>query len=125
MSEGPDAALVARTFEEFLRRTHLSGPADVPALVAEQARTFGADDVVLYLCDYEQAHLVPLPGPDTGERDSVAIEGTLHGRVFATSAIVQVEAAAPGRRRLVLPLLDGTERLGTLEMTVDVGVGGE
>jgi hypothetical protein len=38
---------------ELLRRTHLSAPADLAATVADPARRIGAQDVVLYLIDYD------------------------------------------------------------------------
>lgn len=108
----------ARLFNQFLRRSHLLSPSEVPRLVAEEARKIGGEACVIHLIDYEQERLVPLAGPDSAGLGAVPVEGTIHGRVFATSAILQVPGVERGRRRMVLPLLDGTERLGTLELTV-------
>jgi len=108
----------ARLFTQFLRRSHLLSPSDVPLMVAEEARMLGGERCVIHLIDYEQTRLVPLAGPDSVGLEAVPVEGTVHGRVFATSGILQVPGAEQGRRRLILPLLDGTERLGTLELTV-------
>src|SRR5690242_497527 len=107
----------ARLFSQFLRRTHLVSPSEVPVMVAEEARTLGGQDCVIHLIDYEQTWLVPLAGPDSVGLEALPVEGTVHGRVFATSTILQLAGSRPDRRRVVLPLLDGTDRLGTLELT--------
>jgi serine phosphatase RsbU (regulator of sigma subunit) len=112
-------ATAARLFTQFLRRSHLLSPSDIPKLVAEEARVLGGEGCVIHLIDYEQARLVPLAGPDSAGLETVSVEGTVHGRVFATSSILQVPGTEAGRLRLVLPLLDGTDRLGTLELTVE------
>src|SRR3954452_17310397 len=44
---------------EVLRRTHLSAPPDLAAVVAEEGHRIGADGLVLYLLDHEQRCLVP------------------------------------------------------------------
>jgi len=56
-------ASVADTLNELLRRTYLSAPSDAAVVIAEQARPFGAHDLVLSLIDYEQRTLVPLGDP--------------------------------------------------------------
>ena len=54
---------------------------------------------------------MPVPALMPRRARSLSVEGTVAGRAFATTAIIDVEAPAgePGRR-LWLPLLDGTER---------------
>jgi hypothetical protein len=103
---------------EFLRRTHLSAPGALPAIVAETARAIGASDALVYLIDYEQEQLIPFQDGRERPTEPVTVEGTLHGRAFATTSVVQADGAGPGQRRLIVPLLDGTERLGTLEFTI-------
>ena len=73
-----------------------------------------ADDVAIYLVDYEQTLLVPLP--DGTDRTPLEIDATLAGRAF--SAIAVREADTGVGRRLWLPLLDGAERLGVLGRTL-------
>jgi hypothetical protein len=107
---------VARMLQEVLRRTHLSAAADLAGIVAEEARVLGTDAVVLYVIDYEQRLLVPLPGPGPEGLEPLAVSGTVAGRAFATTDIIDVEAGGGGRR-VWLPLLDGTERLGAMEAT--------
>src|SRR4051812_14499034 len=111
------SARVASMFQEVLRRTHLSSAQDLGPVLAEEARAIGADALVLYVVDYEQKCLVPVPGPDAAGRDVVSIQGTLPGRAFATSSIVELDGDGGQGRRLWLPLLDGTERLGVMEIT--------
>ena len=111
------AATTARLFDDLLRRSHLTTAYAVPGVVGEVAGVLGARDVVLSLIDREQVHLVPLL-PDGDPGAPVPVEGTLAGRAFATSSVVQADAAEPGHRRLWWPLLDGTEWVGTLEMTL-------
>lgn len=103
--------------ERVLRRTHLSAAADLAALVAEEARLIGARSCVLYLVDPEETALMPVPAPDAEGRGALAVQGTVAGRSYMASSIVEVPADDDGDgHRLWLPLLDGTERLGTMEL---------
>jgi hypothetical protein len=103
-----------RLLTDALRRTHLSAPDDVSTVMAEEARGVGIDGLVMYLVDHEQKVLVPVPGPDTGDRDPLSANGTVAGRCFAGSAMIDSETG--DGRRLWVPLLDGTDRLGVLEL---------
>jgi serine/threonine protein phosphatase PrpC len=117
ISDIPEDELAGRAgtmFMEVLRRTHLSTASDLSTVVAEEARRIGIDAAVLYLVDYEQTVLVPVPGPDTANRDVLAVQATLGGRSFSAGTILDTEA--DGGRRVWLPLLDGTERLGVIEL---------
>ena len=105
-------------FERLLRRTQLSAAADLATVVAEEARAIGAESLVLYVVDYEQETLVPVPSRDAAGREPVTIQGTLAGRAYATTSIVGVDAERGGGRRLWLPLLDGTERVGAMELAL-------
>src|SRR5687768_12101110 len=102
--------------QEVLRRTHLSAAPALATVVAEEARALGADALVLYIIDYEQKSLVPVPGPGAAGREPLSVQGTVAGRAFASGSIVDMEADGRRGRRLWLPLLDGTERLGVMEL---------
>jgi hypothetical protein len=108
---------VAELLSELLRRTHLSAPTDLPALVAEQGRTIGTQAVELYMIDYDQQWLLPLPASATDQRDAIAVTGTVAGKAYSSTTILESQDGEPGTRRLWLPLLDGTERLGVMAMT--------
>jgi hypothetical protein len=82
-----------------------------------KVRAIGADGLVVYVVDYEQKWLVPTPGPHAAGREVLSIQGTMAGRAFATSSLVEVELDGGHGRRLWLPLLDGTERVGAMEIT--------
>lgn len=100
---------------EVLRRTHLSAAPELATLFAEEARVIGAGPLVLYLLDHEQKCLVPVPVAGTADRAPLPVQGTMAGRAFAANAILEVDD--DHGRRLWVPLLDGTERLGVAEMT--------
>jgi hypothetical protein len=102
--------------QEVLRRTHLSSAPDLATVFAEEARTIGVERLVIYLVDFEQKWLLPVPGPSSEGREPVPVQGTVAGRVFASTSIVPLHDE-DGERRLWLPLIDGTERLGVAELT--------
>jgi serine phosphatase RsbU (regulator of sigma subunit) len=108
--------LAGEMLQEVLRRTHLSSAPDLATVVAEEGRTIGADPLVLYIVDHEQQRLTPVPGGGVEGREALPVRGTVAGRAFASTSIVELEREGGGRR-VWLPLLDGTERLGVAEMT--------
>ena len=98
----------------LLDASHDLAPDELVAAVARAGQALDAEDVVIYLVDYEQTVLVPLP--DGTDRTLLEIDATLAGRAFA--AIAVQEADTESGRRLWLPLLDGAERLGVLGLTL-------
>ena len=108
--------LAGKLFQAVLRRTHLSSAPVLPTVLVEEARIIGVDPLVVYVLDHEQRCLIPVPGPAVGNREPLPVQGTMAGRVFISNAIAQLDGEGEDRR-LLLPLLDGTERLGLVEMT--------
>jgi serine phosphatase RsbU (regulator of sigma subunit) len=100
----------------LLLRSHLLAPDDLAATVATHARMLGVRETVLYLADYEQATLLPLPGAGVPERQELSIEGTMAGRAFRRVEVVG--SAGQHGHRLWVPLLDGVERLGVAELVL-------
>ncbi len=100
----------------LLRTTHHAGPDDLPALVSAAGDALGAEGAVLYLVDYDQVQLVPLAAsdPEGHVPQAVPVEGTLAGRTF--SDLAQHLTTTGDGRALWTPLLDGTERLGVLQL---------
>jgi len=99
----------------LLRRSHLAAPDDLATLVSGAGRQLGADRAVLYLADYDQLLLIPLNGPGVDEpAEAVTIEGTLAGRAF--SDVIQHHTTGAGGAVLWTPVLDGTDRLGVLQL---------
>ncbi|MDN4174450.1 PP2C family protein-serine/threonine phosphatase [Nocardioides sp. SOB77] len=124
-----------RALDDLLGSSHLAGAYELPALFEAHAEQLGLTDVRVYLADLQQRLLVPLPdrpGPDgeprqrcgdrheDGQDDGeIRVDGTLAGRAFQLNEVVIQELDdLPGGVRLWLPVLDGTERLGVLAVTV-------
>lgn len=99
----------------LLASSHLALPDDLPALIVEHAAAFGATDAALYLVDCDQLALVPVPNPKGALRQEVGIDATIAGRAFRDIRIQRVRGEG-GEWRQWVPILDGTERLGVLEL---------
>jgi hypothetical protein len=99
---------------QLLEASHRLAPDELVAAVARAGQALEAEDVAVYLVDYEQTVLVPLA--DGTDRAPLVIDATLAGRAFA--AIAVQEADSGSGRRLWLPLLDGADRLGVLGLTL-------
>ena len=93
---------------DLLRDAQFAVPDDVPGLLVKYARRLGALDAAIFLVDYEQRVLAPLPVPDGPDREAVTVEGTLAGRAFST-----VNPQWSGDAGLLwVPMVEGNERLG-------------
>jgi serine phosphatase RsbU (regulator of sigma subunit) len=106
--------------DAFLRAAHLTAPHEVAAMVARHATAQGVQDAVAYLVDLQQVVLTPLvdvsgPGQDR-QLDPLGVDSTLAGRSFQYLEVLTQDAT--GGVRVWLPMLDGTERLGVLGVTV-------
>ena len=102
----------------LVKASRLSVPDDVTALLIEQGASLGAEGVSVYLVDPEQTELVPVPTGRGKLREPLSIEATLAGRCFR---LLEQQEALEGREVWV-PLLDGLERLGVLQLEFpDVG----
>lgn len=102
---------------ELLRRTRLAQPDDLAAEVDAALAPMGLQTWI-YLVDQEQRILRPAPRPDAALPDELAVDSTVAGRVFMSVEQVPLPATGTDPARLWLPLLDGTERLGVLEVIV-------
>src|SRR3712207_2238182 len=102
----------------LLHACHLLAPDDLPVVVADCAARMGVRETVLYLADYEQVTLVPVPGTGVPERSELAIEGTLAGRAFRRVEVVVPSSPTADVHRMWFPLLDGVERFGVVEMVL-------
>jgi hypothetical protein len=102
----------------LLRDIHLLAPDRLAAVVAARGRELGAHETVVYLVDYEQLLLQPLRGEGVPERQELSVDGSLGGRAFRRVEVLASPAHAAARR-LWVPLLDGVERLGVVELVVD------
>ncbi len=100
----------------ILDKQHVTAPPDLAVMIAEAAAVEGLADLALYLQDYDQFALLPLR---TGgkDRDEELIDGSTPGRAFAANTPVEVPAEEGGTR-LWLPMLNGSDRVGVLAVTV-------
>ncbi|MGY1843743.1 PP2C family protein-serine/threonine phosphatase [Modestobacter sp. SYSU DS0875] len=105
-----------RLLGALLDRAHLIPPRLVGPLVAQEAGVAGARDVSIHLQDYDQVWLQPLTGRGL-VGDPVRIDGSDVGRAFTTNAPVEVRQPG-GAVRLHLPMLDGSDRVGVLSLTL-------
>ena len=116
-------AAAADAFAALLEDTHLSQPDELADVIAEHAATLGLEDLVVYLVDYEQTALIPVQRRrQPVDQQVLRIDGTVAGRAFAETTTYEVDAGRDGRRRLWLPLIDGTDRLGMMELTAPAPV---
>lgn len=115
------AEAAAGLFERLLARTHLSGPSDVADILAEGLmRTLSATDVVFYCINREGEALVPFRCHSSPERAAQQVDGSMAGRAFAISKVLWAAGSSPAERRIFVPILDGTDRLGAYELSLRV-----
>ena len=101
----------------LLDRAHFATPGQLPDVVLEAVRELGWT-AALYVVDYDQRVLVPAPVKGTAVRAPQAIDATLAGRCFRS---VQPVPSTAGEPTLWLPIVDGADRLGVLEVTLPSG----
>ncbi|SFP41243.1 Stage II sporulation protein E (SpoIIE) [Geodermatophilus dictyosporus] len=106
---GPLAALL-----HLLEAARSAPPDRLGPLAAHAGRVLGVD-VAVHVVDHEQRWLLRLPDGRTCT-EPVAVDGTLPGRVFQAGRLLPSEAG--GVPRLWVPLLDGADRMGVLEVRV-------
>ncbi|UUV30374.1 serine/threonine-protein phosphatase [Amycolatopsis roodepoortensis] len=88
-------------------------PERLPAIVAAAGRALDLE-LTVYLADYEQRQLHPLPTKFAPARAPLPIGAGTAGRAYRHAGTVLSEE--PGGPRLWTPLLDGDERMGVLEI---------
>jgi len=98
----------------FLDRVHFATPGQLGEVVLEAARQVGWS-ARLYLTDYEQELLIPTPVAGAVTPPVLGIDSTLAGRCFRSVSPVPSPA---GEAAIWVPVVDGAERLGVLEVTV-------
>jgi hypothetical protein len=115
--------VAARVVADLLARSHLLAPGGVAEAIAAAAQPLGVVGARIYLADLQQRNLRAMPG--RGDRPQVlAIGSTAAGRAYQQVRIQQErEGGDRAGRRVWIPLLDGAERLGVLEL--DVGEASE
>ncbi len=106
-----------RLLGSLLDRAHEMPPQMIAPLIAQEIALIGGRDVEVFLQDYDQMTLVPLPGDRLRVGDPQAIDASMAGDAFQTDRTV--EQAQEDGVRLFVPLLDGTDRIGVLAFDLD------
>ena len=96
----------------------MSNPAAIPEILGRAAAGLGATDVVVYLVDFGQTVLEPLPDysshADVPVAESVA--GTMPGRAFVDQRVVTADRDEGVR--VWVPLLEGSDHTGVVAVTL-------
>lgn len=108
-------AVIGAAFAELYRVANVIPPASIADIVEIVARLVGASAARLYVVDYGLRSLRQL-GPDGPVGEPLTIEGTVQGRVFADGTTI---ASGEGPTVVHVPLTDGAERIGLLELDFD------
>ncbi|MGD9998066.1 MAG: PP2C family protein-serine/threonine phosphatase [Ilumatobacteraceae bacterium] len=102
-------------FATLLDGAHLAPPDQLPGVIAAAASAAGWS-TSLYVVDYEQRRLVGM-GP-SGTGSFLSVDGTVAGRAFRELR----PTPAPGEpSRMWVPVIDGVERLGVLDVHLETG----
>jgi hypothetical protein len=106
-----------RLLGQLLDRAHEMPPQLIAPLVAEEVRAVGGRNVMILLQDYAQLQLVPLPGRGLRVGDPLPIDDSLAGEAFLAGSTVE-DPQLDGVR-MYLPLLDGSDEVGVMALTLD------
>ncbi len=101
-----------------LRRSLGSSPDSIPEIVGAAAAEVGGTDVVLYLVDFGQEILEPIPDRTTHAEVATAeaVASTMAGRAFIDQAIVTAERS--DGVRVWIPIVEGSDRTGVVGLTL-------
>ncbi|MFJ7593127.1 PP2C family protein-serine/threonine phosphatase [Streptomyces sp. NPDC097617] len=102
----------------LLDRARLLPPQLIPPLIAEGVAGIGGREVSILLQDYAQELLVPLPGRKLHVGQPEPMADSPAGRAFLRADVVEVPQAGGGVR-MYLPLLDGSDQVGVMALTLD------
>ncbi|HET6394275.1 MAG TPA: PP2C family protein-serine/threonine phosphatase [Blastococcus sp.] len=100
----------------LLRLSHQLPAHRFGAVIQEHARMLGALEAVVYLADYEQHRLVAVQDEGAPRRADIPVDGSEGGLAFRRVEPTRSPPPAGGGTRLWVPLLDGAERAGVVEL---------
>ncbi|WP_433390926.1 PP2C family protein-serine/threonine phosphatase [Micromonospora sp. KLBMP9576] len=101
-----------RALADLVSRSHRLPPDELPAAVGAVLRPLGVAATV-YLVDAEQRDLRPLPDAGRPTPRVLPIDTSLAGRAFTEVRVRPGQGPPP---RLWVPIVNGTDRLGLLEV---------
>lgn len=102
----------------MLRLLHRLAPSDIADTLIQMVGRIGASDTAIYLIDFEQSTLFPVPDRGTHVETpiGVAAEGTLEGQSFVERRLVSQAAGAV--TRICVPIFEGSDCTGVLAFTL-------
>ncbi|GAA2514543.1 PP2C family protein-serine/threonine phosphatase [Winogradskya humida] len=100
---------------QLIRQGYQARPEDLSAMAMQAAGLLGVTALVIYVVDHRQRGLLPLPGDREPQPEPVAVDGTVAGRAYTTGR-PQVVEVDHGGHVVWIPLLDGSERMGVLQV---------
>jgi serine phosphatase RsbU (regulator of sigma subunit) len=110
------ASAYAAALDTVLRHDRLLPPGAIDELTVLGVQQLGATSAVVWLVDYEQVSLGRLGGPTGLPDQRLSVDGSMAGRCFRSVELLETDA--DGTARALVPLLDGLERLGVLEVVL-------
>ena len=113
VSDGPSTGAYAQV-AALLHESRRQAPDQLGAFLAHRVAIFGMRDLSVFVTDFEQRRLVPIPG--SAATSSISLDGTTGGRSFTTAS--QVDEPTDGGVRLWSVVVDGAARLGVMSVTV-------
>ncbi|EME55687.1 PP2C family protein-serine/threonine phosphatase [Amycolatopsis decaplanina] len=102
----------------LLDGAHRVSPERLPGIIVAAGRALDLE-IGVYLADYDQRQLIPLPESAPG-RVPLAIETSTAGQAYRHAGIMLAEES--GGPRLWATLLDGDERMGVLEVAAGADI---
>lgn len=117
IADSDRAALAGQVLADLMSRSHLLEPDAVAGAIADAAAPLGVRSARIYLTDLQQRYLRAMPGGTGPLAGPLAINTTIAGRAYRSTRI-QRGGWSPEHHGtpLWIPLVDGTERLGVLEL---------
>ncbi|MET0418119.1 MAG: PP2C family protein-serine/threonine phosphatase [Actinoplanes sp.] len=103
---------------QLIRQGYRARPEDLADMVMQVAPLLGVTAMVIYVVDHRQRELLPLLGGQSPASRPTPVDGTLAGRAYSTLTPVRGAHDAAGQVVWV-PLLDGSERMGVLQVTAE------
>jgi phosphoserine phosphatase RsbU/P len=105
-------------FDSLIRAMRRADPSDVADAMSSAAAELDGSDLVLYVADFEQQVLEPLPNRSSHEElpHSEEVGTTVAGRAFLRREVIVVEHTDGAR--VWVPIVEGSDVTGVLALTL-------
>jgi serine phosphatase RsbU (regulator of sigma subunit) len=96
----------------LLHESRDAAPDQLGVFLADRAVQFGMLELTVYVADFEQRHLMPIPG--STDTEALDMDQSLGGRAYSTAT--QLEETVDNAVRLWSVVVDGAARLGVFSV---------